>query len=87
MGMFVTMILSGPMRDNAELQGFPAFMMVAFFVIMMVFALIVVIGMPIYYLLAGVGGFRVIRGHHFRYPILGKIIEQKMKPPQQLESA
>jgi hypothetical protein len=52
---------------------------------MMVVVLVVMIAMPVYYLLAGVAGFRVIGGHDFRYPILGKIIEKRMKTHQHLE--
>jgi uncharacterized Tic20 family protein len=87
MGMFATTIVSGPMRGSNELQGLPAFKMAVFFVVMMVFVLVIMVGMPIYYLLAGLAGFRVIRGHHFRYPILGKIIEKRLKPSQRLEPA
>jgi hypothetical protein len=42
--------------------------------------------MPIYYLLAGLASFRVIRGHQFRYPILGYLIEKRMGAPQSLET-
>ena len=79
-GMFITFFLGGAMGSSNELPGPAAFMMVAFFVVMIVFWLIYSIAMPIYYLLAGCAGFRVIRGHHFRYPILGRMIEQRMGP-------
>ena len=33
---------------------------------------------PLYYLLAGVGAIRTIRGHEFKYPILGGILARRM---------
>jgi uncharacterized Tic20 family protein len=85
MGMFITMIVGRPMAGGNEMQGLPAFMMSAFLIVMIVFVLVVTIAMPIYYLLAGVAGYRVIRGHQFRYPILGKIIEKRIERSQHLE--
>ena len=40
---------------------------------------------PLYYLLAGVGAIRTMRGHEFRYPILGRILARRMPavPPQE----
>jgi uncharacterized Tic20 family protein len=76
LGMMLTMTLGGTTGNN-ELQGPPAFVSMIFFVVMILFWLIIMVAMPIYYLLAGFAGFRVIRGHHFRYPILGKMIETR----------
>ncbi len=33
---------------------------------------------PLYYLLAGVGAIRTMRGHEFRYPILGRVLARRM---------
>ena len=85
MGMFITMLTGGTTGGGNEIQGLSAFMMTGFLIVMIVFVVIVMIGMPIYYLLAGIAGFRVIRGHNFRYPSLGKIIENKLKASQSLE--
>ena len=40
---------------------------------------------PLYYLLAGVGAIRTLRGHEFKYPILGGILARRMSalPPQE----
>lgn len=84
LGMFLTMILGGNQGGSSDVPGPPAFMMI-FLVVMLVFWLIIFIVMPIYYLLAWVAGYRVIRGHHFRYPILGKMIEERVKISQRLE--
>jgi uncharacterized Tic20 family protein len=84
-GMFLTLILGGTMGGDAELQGPPAFMMATFFVVMIIFWFIMMIVMPIYYLLAGWAGLRVIRSHQFRYPILGKMIEKRIQKAQSLE--
>jgi uncharacterized Tic20 family protein len=79
-GMFISLILSGTLGGSSELQGPPAFIMAAFIVVMILFWFIMMIAMPLYYLLAGVAGLRVLRGHHFRYPILGRIIEKRIEP-------
>jgi uncharacterized Tic20 family protein len=84
-GLFASMILGGTMGNNNQIQGPPAFLMPASFVVMIIFGLVVTIGMPVYYLLAGLAGFRVIRGHPFRYPILGKILERRMGASQLAE--
>jgi uncharacterized Tic20 family protein len=82
-GLFFTMILGSSMSESRNIQGPPAMMMAVFFGIMILFWIFVIIVMPIYYLLAGWAGLRVIGGHHFRYPILGKIIERRMEASQQ----
>jgi uncharacterized Tic20 family protein len=45
---------------------------------MMLFFLIAMIVVPLYYLLAAVASIRTIRGHDFKYPILGKIIARRI---------
>lgn len=86
-GFFFTLILGDTMGRGNDLQGPPAIMMAVFFGVMILFWLFVIIVMPVYYLLAGWAGFRVVRGHHFRYPILGKLIERRMGASQHLEAA
>jgi uncharacterized Tic20 family protein len=86
-GMVFTLVIGSAMGNSQKVQGPPAFMMAAFFVIMILFWFIIAILMPVYYLLAGWAGFRVIRGHHFRYPILGKIMERRMGTSQIAEVA
>jgi uncharacterized Tic20 family protein len=81
-GLFFTMILGSSMSESRNIQGPPALMMAVFFGVMILFWIFVIIIMPIYYLLAGWAGLRVLRGHHFRYPILGKIIERRMGATQ-----
>jgi uncharacterized Tic20 family protein len=85
-GMFLTLILGGSMGGSNELQGPPALLMMGFFAVMIIFWFVMMIVMPIYYLLAGLASFRVIRGHQFRYPILGYLIEKRMGAPQSLET-
>jgi uncharacterized Tic20 family protein len=84
-GMFFSLILGTTRGGSGDLQGPPAIMMAIFLGAMLIFWLFVMISMPIYYLLAGWAGLRVIHGHHFRYPILGKIIERRMGVSHHLE--
>jgi uncharacterized Tic20 family protein len=65
----------------------PAFGIV-FILMMAVFMLIWLAWMvlyPIYFILAGVATVRTMRGHDFKYPILGKILLKKMAPPSDKE--
>lgn len=47
--------------------------------------LIAIFVIPLYYLLAGIAGLRTMRGHEFKYPILGGIIARRMTAPPQQE--
>jgi len=84
-GMFFMMTTTEIMNRGKDMQGPGAVMMVIVFGVIMVFWLLFVIVLPLYYLLAGFASLRVARGHHFRYPLLGKLIEKRMEKPQQLE--
>lgn len=86
-GMFLLLILGGTESANNALQGPGNFILAVFLVTMFIFWIVIAVGTPIYYLLAGLASFRVLRGHHFRYPILGKIIEKRMNAPRHLEPA
>ena len=78
LGMIVTLAIGGSLGERADLQGAPGLLMTLFFGVMIVFWLLVMVLMPIYYLLAGYASMRTIRGHHFRYPLLGKLLEKRM---------
>jgi uncharacterized Tic20 family protein len=84
-GMFSTLILGAARGGDSQLEGPPAFLMAIFLGVMFLFWLFMMIVMPVYYLLAAWAGFRVIRGHHFRYPILGRLIERRMGAAQHPE--
>ena len=49
-----------------------------FIFILMIFWLVMVVAVPAYFLLAAVAVIRTIRGHNFKYPILGGIIARRM---------
>jgi uncharacterized Tic20 family protein len=84
-GMILTLILGGVMGNGQEIQGLPAFMMAVFLVVMIIFWFVIMILMPVYYLIAGVASLRVIRGHYFHYPLLGKLLENRIGTSQSLE--
>lgn len=86
LGTMFTLILGSSMGRSSDLQGAPAVIMLVFLGVMMVFWFVMMIGMPIYYLLAGLAGVRVIRGHDFHYPILGRMIERRMATAQIAEA-
>jgi uncharacterized Tic20 family protein len=85
-GMFFILLSAGMMSGNKEIQGLGAVIVLIFIGMMVLFWFIVMIILPIYYLLAGFASIRTIQGHQFRYPILGKIVEARMKKAQRLES-
>jgi uncharacterized Tic20 family protein len=85
-GMFFVMFAAGAMNAGGEIQGPVGGIFVIFFVIVVILWLVITILAPIYYLLAGIASLRTIRGHPFRYPIIGKMIERRMKAPPKLET-
>lgn len=86
LGMFLTLVLGGSMSEGRDLQGAPGLLIVLFFGVMIVFWLVILVLMPIYYLLAGYASLRSIRGHQYRYPLLGKLLEKRMGLPQTPEA-
>lgn len=84
-GMFLLMIVGATRGADNDLQGPGAIVFAALLVLILLFWLIIMIGMPIYYLLAGLASVRVLRGHEFHYPILGHIIEKQIGTPERLE--
>jgi uncharacterized Tic20 family protein len=84
-GMFTTLLFGGARGNEQAFQGLPAFMGATFFIVIILFWLVFMIGMPAYYLFAGIASFRVIRGHPFRYPLLGKLLEKQMSTTQNRE--
>src|SRR6266536_3528452 len=67
--MFFSLFAASMTNHGKEIQGPGAVAMLIFVGLMMIFWLAFIIVTPLYYLLAGFGSLRVIRGHHFRYPI------------------
>ncbi|HLO32492.1 MAG TPA: DUF4870 domain-containing protein [Anaerolineales bacterium] len=86
-GMFFTLILGATTSSSKEIQGPAAVIMLIFLGVIIIFWFIMLILMPLYYLLAGFGSVRLIRGHNFRYPILGKMLEKRMEKSQNVEPA
>ena len=84
-GMFLLLILGGTSGADNAIRGPGAILLTVFLGLMFLFWMIFTIGMPFYTLLAGWAGFRVLCGHHFRYPILGKMIEKRIETSHSLE--
>lgn len=85
--MFFSFFTAGMTNGGKEIQGPGAVVMLIFIGMMMIFWLAFTIVVPLYLLLAGLGSVRVIRGHHFRYPILGQLIAKRMENVKGLEPA
>lgn len=85
-GMFFILFAAGAMSEGREVRGPIGAAMLVFFGVTMIFWLVINLLVPVYYLLAGLAAVRVIQGHHFRYPIIGKMIEMRMEPSQKLEA-
>lgn len=85
-GMMFLLFTAGVLSKSNEIQGPAAAILLAFFGMMILFWFVFLLFLPIYYVLAGIGSVRVIRGHHFRYPILGKILERRLERSQTSEA-
>lgn len=85
-GTFFILFAAGAMNEGGEIRGPIGAAMLVFFGVTMIFWLVINLLVPVYYLLAGLATVRVIQGHHFRYPIIGKMIEKRMEPSQKLEA-
>jgi uncharacterized Tic20 family protein len=73
---------NGP-ANNAELPPGFGILTILFIVVMALFFLVYTIVVPLYYILAAVASIRTIRGHNFKYPILGNIIARRIGTPSQ----
>lgn len=80
------LVLSGistdPQQDVSPMFG------VVFILMMAVFMLVWLAWMvlyPVYFILAGIATIRTMRGHDFKYPILGRILLKRMAPPSEKE--
>ena len=67
---------------NDEIPAWLGAVLIGVMVILILYAIATFIIMPVYYLMALIGSFRVASGHEFYYPILGDIIARRMKPMQ-----
>lgn len=67
---------------NDEIPAWLGVVFIGSMVIFLLYAMVTFIIMPVYYLMALIGSFRVASGHEFYYPILGDLIARRMKPMQ-----
>jgi len=82
-GMLVFGVASNGSGNDAHVPPVFGILIFLFFGGMMLFFLIFMIAVPLYYLLAAVASVRTIRGHDFKYPILGKIIARRINTSSQ----
>lgn len=79
-GMIATVFVGGAMTPDVKTVMPPWIIMMASVVLVLIgiFWLVMIIATPIYFILSGIGSIRTLRGHDFRYPIIGHIIARKM---------
>lgn len=78
--MIATLILGGAMTSETG-ADMPEWAGIAFFIVMILFGLVwlvVLIFTPVYYIISGIGSMRTLRGHDFRYPVIGRMIARKI---------
>jgi uncharacterized Tic20 family protein len=69
---------------NSTMPPWVGIAFIAFFILLVIFWLIGFIATPIYYIISIVGAIRILRGHDFRYPIIGQIIALRMNYSSEL---
>ncbi len=67
---------------NDEIPAWLGVVLIGVMVIFLLYAMATFVIMPVYYLMALIGSFRVASGHEFYYPILGDLIARRMNPIQ-----
>lgn len=86
-GMFLALIAGSAGGSGGQIEGPGAIVMLLSLATIVIVWLLVLIVLPAYYVLAGLAGVRVLGGHNFRYPILGRIIERRVEASQPVELA
>jgi uncharacterized Tic20 family protein len=80
--IFIAIIVMGEVSPKPHQEISPV-VGVAFILIIAVFMLMWLAWMvlyPVYFILAGIATIRTMRGHDFKYPILGKILLKRLVP-------
>lgn len=82
-GMFFIGIVDGVFTSGSHISGSFGTALLGVFVIMflaiMACGMLLYVLMPVYLIIALVATIRVVRGHDFKYPILGNLIARYMK--------
>ncbi|MEW6030521.1 MAG: DUF4870 domain-containing protein [Chloroflexota bacterium] len=73
--------------NGNEISPMLGILLIVFMGGFMLFWLISMVAIPLYYLLAAIASIQTIRGHDFKYPILGSMIARRIGPPGQKETA
>jgi uncharacterized Tic20 family protein len=79
LGMFFVLFLGAAVNNGREISGPFGVLLFIIFLVLMMFGIVVSLLWPLYLLLALIGMVSVIRGKDFRYPLLGRFIENRMK--------
>jgi len=74
-------VFGGHGPKGTEMSPVVGIIFLVFMVLFMIFWLISMLVVPIYYILSVVAGISTMRGHDFKYPILGRIVSNRL-PPQ-----
>jgi hypothetical protein len=72
---------SGTTEDVGGAGGFFLAVFIIVFVILMIIQFLMIFAGPLYILLGLWAGLRVLKGKDFRYPILGKMIADRLDEP------
>lgn len=79
-GLVIVLFIGGTLHEGQEFSGPFGVALVVIFLIVMLFGIAMSLLGPLYLLFALVAAINVIRGKDFRYPILGRFIENRMVP-------
>lgn len=77
---FVVFILTVGFTGDAALDSAGSMMGAIVFLVSLLFSLLVVLIMPLLHILGQWAGYRVLKGHNFRYPIAGRLVEKWIVP-------
>lgn len=77
--MIFVVALAGYMNASAGISSDAGLYLIIVVLVMLLFMCVLLLALPMYHLFALIAWVRVARGVDYRYPILGKMIERRMK--------
>ena len=77
-GFFLFIVMTGFGKNMSELNSSVGIVGLVFLFGSMLIALIIILFLPLFHILGQWAGYRVLKGDDYHYPILGKLVEERI---------
>jgi uncharacterized Tic20 family protein len=74
----VPLLVFGGQIGQSSLSSEAAMTALAFIIVFMLAALVMLLALPLFHILGQVAGYRVLKGKNYHYPLLGKLLEKRL---------